>query len=232
MKELMRKQYVSLDGTPYDNENDCIEYEKANGIDEKIKNIKDFQLKELPFQIGYSYVKVFSTPTKEDVEIVLTHQKCKDYDLYNSIDNKDYTGKVVILEEEDGYSSAYTIESIVEKICKVMAQLNENGITFDYDKYVDKTKELQDIKVTFIDAYAFEWRTERELEPEQMEYIKNNFVYKEYEDVADINDKKYQWVQCWNKNADKKYGRYMVSFTQKIYRSQTMGEFYGGGIVD
>tara|TARA_R110000803_G_C11769973_1_gene295136 strand:- start:46 stop:273 length:228 start_codon:yes stop_codon:yes gene_type:complete len=50
-----------------------------------------------------------------------------------------------------------------------------------------------------------------------------------YQDIPDINDvKKYNWVQV----GEDKYGRNMYCTNTKIKRSQTMGEFYQGGIVD
>ena len=50
-----------------------------------------------------------------------------------------------------------------------------------------------------------------------------------YQDIPDINDtKKYNWVQV----GEGKYGRDMYCTNTKIKRSQTMGEFYQGGIVD
>lgn len=50
-----------------------------------------------------------------------------------------------------------------------------------------------------------------------------------YEDIPDIDDiEKYNWVQV----GTDKYGRSMYCTKTKIRRSQTMGEFYQGGIVD
>ncbi len=50
-----------------------------------------------------------------------------------------------------------------------------------------------------------------------------------YQDIPDINDtKKYNWVQV----GEGKYGRDMYCTNTKIKRSQTMGEFYQGNIVD
>ena len=51
----------------------------------------------------------------------------------------------------------------------------------------------------------------------------------EIKKIPDINDtKKYNWVQV----GEGKYGRDMYCTNTKIKRSQTMGEFYQGGIVD
>ena len=47
-------------------------------------------------------------------------------------------------------------------------------------------------------------------------------------DTIDINDSKYNWIQVGHD----KYGRYMYCTNTKVRRGQTMGEFYGGGIVD
>ena len=50
-----------------------------------------------------------------------------------------------------------------------------------------------------------------------------------YQDIPDIDDtEKYNWVQV----GGDKYGRQMYCTKTKIRRSQTMGEFYQGGIVD
>jgi hypothetical protein len=50
-----------------------------------------------------------------------------------------------------------------------------------------------------------------------------------YEDIPDIEDtEKYNWVEV----GTEKYGRRMYCTKTKIKRTQTMGEFYGGGIVD
>ena len=48
------------------------------------------------------------------------------------------------------------------------------------------------------------------------------------EDTIDVNDPKYNWIQVGRY----KYGRYMYCTNTKVRRGQTMGEFYGGGIVD
>lgn len=48
----------------------------------------------------------------------------------------------------------------------------------------------------------------------------------------DIDDPKYDWKNVYPSDSDEKYGIIMVSYTQKVWRAQTMGEFYGGGIVD
>ena len=51
----------------------------------------------------------------------------------------------------------------------------------------------------------------------------------EIKDIPDINNtKKYNWVQV----GENKYGRSMYCTKTKIKRTQTMGEFYGTGIVD
>ena len=50
-----------------------------------------------------------------------------------------------------------------------------------------------------------------------------------YQDIPDIDDTvKYNWVQV----GTDKYCRSMYCTKTKIKRSQTMGEFYQGGIVD
>jgi len=52
--------------------------------------------------------------------------------------------------------------------------------------------------------------------------------WKEKEELGDLNDKKYNWIQVGHS----KYGRYMYCTNTKVRRGQTMGEFYGSGIVD
>jgi len=51
----------------------------------------------------------------------------------------------------------------------------------------------------------------------------------DYETIDDIDDgSKYEWVQV----GQDKYGRCMYCLKTGIRRGQTMGEFYGGGVVD
>jgi hypothetical protein len=51
----------------------------------------------------------------------------------------------------------------------------------------------------------------------------------DYKSISDIDDgSKYEWVQV----GEDKYGRSMYCIKTGIRRSQTMGEFYGGGSVD
>lgn len=84
--------------------------------------------------------------------------------------------------------------------------------------------------MSIIKASDFVDRQRYELSDEEWNEIMS---YPRIEVFEDIDDPKYDWKQCVRKNAnDYKYGRQMVSFTQKIRRGQTMGEFYGGGIVD
>lgn len=60
------------------------------------------------------------------------------------------------------------------------------------------------------------------------EELKNRKSIK-WEDIPDINNaEKYDWHQV----GDSKYGRFMYCPKTKIKRTQTMGEFYGTGIVD
>lgn len=57
----------------------------------------------------------------------------------------------------------------------------------------------------------------------------NKIPITKYQDISDIGDtEKYNWVQV----GEDKYGRSMYCTKTKIRRSQTMGEFYQGGIVD
>jgi hypothetical protein len=73
-------------------------------------------------------------------------------------------------------------------------------------------------------VHNFKWQVEHPLTEE----IKKLPTIK-YEDIPDIEDtEKYNWVQV----GEDKYGRNMYCTNTKIKRSQTMGEFYQGGIVD
>ena len=56
----------------------------------------------------------------------------------------------------------------------------------------------------------------------------DNAPWKENEELGNLNDKKYNWIQVGHS----KYGRYMYCTNTKVRRGQTMGEFYGSGIVD
>jgi hypothetical protein len=47
-------------------------------------------------------------------------------------------------------------------------------------------------------------------------------------DKIDLDDPKYNWIQVGHT----KYGRYMYCTNTHVRRGQTMGEFYGSGIVD
>ncbi len=49
-----------------------------------------------------------------------------------------------------------------------------------------------------------------------------------YKDIENLNDPKYNWKQY----GTEKYNRTMYCSNTGIRRSQTMGEFYGSGIVD
>lgn len=62
---------------------------------------------------------------------------------------------------------------------------------------------------------------------EFMSYPKVDYEDKQYADP------KYNWIMCICDDArDTKYGRQMISVEYKLRRGQTMGEFYGSGIVD
>jgi len=53
--------------------------------------------------------------------------------------------------------------------------------------------------------------------------------YTDIKNIPDINNtNKHHWVQV----GIDKYGRYMYCTKTNIKRRQTMGEFYGSGIVD
>lgn len=73
-------------------------------------------------------------------------------------------------------------------------------------------------------VHNFKWQTKHPLTEE----IKKLPTI-DYQDIPDINDtEKYNWVQV----GTDKYGRSMYCTKTKIRRTQTMGEFYQGGIVD
>ena len=62
----------------------------------------------------------------------------------------------------------------------------------------------------------------------QLAAIKATKRYDEKE-LPDFNDgSKYEWVQV----GDEKYGRFMYCLKTGMHRHQTMGEFYGSGVVD
>jgi len=73
-------------------------------------------------------------------------------------------------------------------------------------------------------VHDFKWQVKHPLTEE----IKKLPTIK-YEDIPDIEDtEKYNWVQVGRE----KYGRSMYCTKTKIKRTQTMGEFYGAGVVD
>jgi len=73
-------------------------------------------------------------------------------------------------------------------------------------------------------VHDFKWQVKHPLTEE----IKKLPTIK-YEDISDIEDtKKYNWVEV----GTEKYDRSMYCTKTKIKRTQTMGEFYGGGVVD
>jgi len=55
----------------------------------------------------------------------------------------------------------------------------------------------------------------------------DNALFVKMEDL-DLDDPKYNWIQV----GYEKYGRFMYCTNNHIRRGLTMGEFYGGGIVD
>ena len=73
-----------------------------------------------------------------------------------------------------------------------------------------------------IKANDFVWRTKHDLTEE----IKN-LPLTDYK-TLDLDHPRYNWIQVGHD----KYGRYMYCTNTNIKRGQTMGEFYGGGIVD
>ena len=73
-------------------------------------------------------------------------------------------------------------------------------------------------------VHEFKWQVKHPLTEEIKKIPLTN-----YENIPDIDDtEKYNWVQV----GTDKYDRSMYCTKTKIRRSQTMGEFYGRGIVD
>ena len=71
-----------------------------------------------------------------------------------------------------------------------------------------------------------EFKTQKKMqETEEMKTL----PWTDEKTIPDIDDsEKYDWHQV----GSSKYGRYMYCPKTKIKRGQTMGEFYGTGIVD
>ena len=83
-----------------------------------------------------------------------------------------------------------------------------------------------------IDPNAFISRERKELSDEEWNEVQK-FQYVKCDTMKDISDPKYDWQMCVRKSArDYKYSRIMVSFSQRVYRGTTMGEFYGTSEVD
>jgi len=75
-----------------------------------------------------------------------------------------------------------------------------------------------------VKAEAFEYRKKIPTTDEI-----NRIPCVDHKTISDIDDgSKYEWVQV----GEDKYGRSMYCLKTGIRRSQTMGEFYGGGSVD
>lgn len=83
-----------------------------------------------------------------------------------------------------------------------------------------------------VKAHDFVSRRHIPLSTKEVSAIKKEFTRKDYSDIPDIDDPKYNWKCVYDSAGDEKYGRFMVSYEQKIWRNKTMGEFYGGGIID
>ena len=60
----------------------------------------------------------------------------------------------------------------------------------------------------------------------------HNYIMTNYKEVPRNDVKGRIWYRVYTPGGDSKFGRYMVSLDTKEYRSQTMDEFYDGGIVD
>jgi len=78
-----------------------------------------------------------------------------------------------------------------------------------------------------VPASAFVYR--KKITDQAMVAEINKLPYVDEKTISDIDDgSKYEWVQV----GTDKYGRCMYCLKTGIRRGQTMGEFYGGGIVD
>ena len=64
----------------------------------------------------------------------------------------------------------------------------------------------------------------------EMDVIRNTYKEVSYNPVP--TDKDYHWETVVRDGNDIKYGRIVVCHKHKVKRGQTMGEFYGGGVVD
>ena len=100
--------------------------------------------------------------------------------------------------------------------------VNKVDLTFTFgDKFGDDSdtklrKDLESIK-----------RCNGMISRETHQYIITNFKSVPPNDVAGR-----KWYRVYTPGADSKFGRYMVCLDTKERRSQTMDEFYGGGVVD
>ena len=100
-------------------------------------------------------------------------------------------------------------------------QIKQGNYNFGGIGYTEETTDVNDFKD----------RSRRGLTETEWAEV-NSFPYVDFETIKDINDPKYAWQCVYKAGSDQKYGRTMVSYPQKIRRGQTMGEFYGGGVVD
>lgn len=100
--------------------------------------------------------------------------------------------------------------------------VNKADLTFTFgDKFGDDSdtklrKDLEAIK-----------RGNGMISRETHQYIITNFKSVPTNDVGGR-----KWYRVYTPGADSKFGRYMVCLDTKERRSQTMDEFYGGGVVD
>lgn len=60
----------------------------------------------------------------------------------------------------------------------------------------------------------------------------HNYIIANFKSVPTNDVKGRKWYRVYTPGGDSKFGRYMVCLDTKERRSQTMDEFYGGGIVD
>jgi hypothetical protein len=83
-----------------------------------------------------------------------------------------------------------------------------------------------------VKAADFVYRKHIPVSLEEYDKIMKDFCKADVNTMKDIDDPIYNWKCIYPRGSDEKYGRIMVSYEMKVWRNQTMGEFYGGGIVD
>jgi hypothetical protein len=83
-----------------------------------------------------------------------------------------------------------------------------------------------------VKAGDFVSRKRTSVSREEFSRILENFKKEDVDTMKDINNPIYEWKCIYAQDSDEKYGRIMVSYNMKVWRRQTMGEFYGSSTVD